>query len=147
MITFEAPTMQDLQYIADNLREKDRIELEATHEKAAPVVMSCLGVIGAKHVVKVDGEPVFVGGFVPSALNTVFAWGFGTDKASKYMKTITRFIRMCLKAIKTTGVTRVETKCALGVAPIAWLCAIGLNQTSNIGKYNGQTFVMQFGEI
>lgn len=147
MIAFEKPTLDDLNYISMKLRERDFIELAATSFEVQETILRALSVEGYKTVVKVNGEPVFIGGFIPSAPNTVHAWGFGTDKAGGFMKSITRHAKTCIAALKTTGVTRIETRCDLKLAPIAWLCAIGLNQTVNIGKYNGRSFALQYGEF
>lgn len=68
---------------------------------------------GLSCVVELDGEDVFAfGAIIPnSSPQRASIWGFGTDKAPKVIKHVTRFIRTDLIPIlSASGVTRAEVK-------------------------------------
>lgn len=145
-ITTKEPTKQDIEFIAANLRGRDQTEFDACSFGAMEAAIFSANLPGVKRCLYADGEPVFVGGFVPVGHDIVQAWGFGTEAARRYMIAITKETRKLVRAMVKHGeVKRIQAQALVG--PSAdWLKVLGLKNSVPIGVMNGQQFVYVWGE-
>jgi hypothetical protein len=145
MIQIVEPDQIHVNQVLKGLRERDRLEIEATAFDVGFSVQRCLKVEGYKRAALIDGRAVFIGGLMPVAPGCVRAWGFGTDETRKVIKAVTRHARMAISALPSAGVTRVDAVCRADVAPMGWLKSLGLVNSSPIGPMNGAEIVIQWG--
>jgi hypothetical protein len=84
----------DLEFVATHLRKQDVMELSVTRDldDVPSLVEAANDSVVCKVAVTKDGEPVFAFGAKYLAPHEVQLWGFGTDRAPKVSRAVTRYI-------------------------------------------------------
>ena len=129
-----------LEYVLQNLRQKDEEEVRATiyqgsaHETAKMV----WHIPGPKWEARADdGEPVVVGGFTPVWPGLGSGWMFGTDRWKEVALEVTRTVkRSILPSIDRRGVHRIECRQIAGnTEVIRWLGLLGFHREAVTAQF------------
>lgn len=132
------PTEEDVDFILSRLRECDRHEITsvgATLDHAKRLAM----VADDCHVMKHNGEPVFVFGSRPTWPHVRGIFGFGTDKTWRVMPMVTTFINRVWKPrmFNELGATRIEVRLPISCThSINWLSKLGMKADCAIDHYS-----------
>lgn len=130
-----------LEFVLGNLRREDDLEMRATvyqgsAEATAKLVAS---VPGPKWEARAnsDGEPVVVGGFVPTWPGVGSGWMVGTDRWDEVVVEVTRAMkRHILPTLDARGVHRIECRAmAANTASIRWLELVGFKREAVIAQF------------
>jgi hypothetical protein len=112
-VTISAGTRKSIRYVAEHLREADRIEFAATtpildpDEVAARIVNNAEMVFVAHH----DDVPVSCWGLMRMWRGVGYAFCFGTDDWGKVLLAMTRHVRrFMLPLLLDNGFHRIETR-------------------------------------
>ena len=142
------PPKDDLLYILDNLRERDRQEIYATRwDEDADALANELCAMGEfRWAAYLDGRPVAAIGAAPRWPGVWSVWAFGTDDWNKVILTLTRHVRdFMIPAIHYSGFHRADCL-ALETHEDArkWLTFLGGEQEEKLDNWgkNGENFVV-----
>ena len=119
-VTFHRPTEEMVQFIADNMRDADRIEVEASDGwKPLEALHKSLGASHLSTVACVQGVPCVVFGLVIHDImaGTGSPWMLGTDGALKHRRqfltetpqVIEEMLRKCVKLVNHVHVKNRES--------------------------------------
>jgi len=88
----------DLQFVASNLRQEDRIELSATRDVEDWYGLAIAGYSSFyKKAAIWNRRPVFVFGAAQTPMpGIVQVWGFGTPNAARVLKPVTKYIKQTM---------------------------------------------------
>ena len=143
----EDPTFEQVLFIAENMRERDREEIYATRygEDPAEVARDVMRAGDFKWIALVDGTPVAAWGAYPRWPGVWTGWAFGTDDWPKAVRAVTRHVRrFMLPGLYHAGAHRVDCLAYAGHTDARdWLDYLGAKPEKpldNWGK-NGETFV------
>jgi hypothetical protein len=114
-VEFKPVTPAAITYIAANMRQSDRDELNAMLPLASEMEAAWFSLHspGVSYVCWVDDNPVFAFGVAIDfkSPHRGGAWGFGTDDTPKAIRQITKFIRRkFIPELIEAGVKRVEVR-------------------------------------
>jgi len=135
-------------YIAQNLRERDREEINATRWSETPESLAAdtFACGNFQWVAYLDDEPVASIGAFPGIPNVWTVWAYGTDKWPKVVKTLTRHVRrFMIPALENTEAVRVHCFAYDGHTDARrWLEALGATPETRLDNWgkNGQRFVL-----
>ena len=109
MIRVEQPTREALAYIVANLREQDRLELDATTYALDDGYVGHLWALRASQWVVSDGLPAAVIGAWPRWPGVWGVYAFGTDAFESVALTLTKHVRRhMIPAMLRAGCHRAE---------------------------------------
>lgn len=141
------PPFEDMLYIAQNLRERDREELFATRygDDPADLARDALMSGAFRWAAYLDGRPVAAIGAFPRWPNVWSAWAYGTDEWPQVVLTLTKHARrFMMPAIYRSGAIRMDAM-ALSTHHDArrWLASLGAKPETTLANWgkSGQTFV------
>lgn len=147
----EAPTPDSVRRVAENMRERDRMEFMAvsyatTHTELVESLVARYGEHNDVVVAYSGDEPVVVGGLLRLRPNVATLMLFATDQINEIGAELTRFVRQRLFAqYRAQGVHRIECASMDGYAEVhRWVLALGLKREGPaMRKYgrNGEGFV------
>ena len=130
-----------LEFVLGNLRDADEAEMRATVYQGSAEATAKLvaGVPGPKWEARADsdGEPVAVGGFVPTWPGVGSGWMVGTDRWDEVVVEVTRAMkRHILPSLDARGVHRIECRAmAANTAAIRWLDMLGFKREAVIAQF------------
>jgi hypothetical protein len=134
-------TQYGLEFVLGNLRDADEAEMRATvyqgsAEATAKLIASVPGPKWEARADK-DGEPVAVGGFVPTWPGVGSGWMVGTGRWDEVIIEVTRAMKQhILPALDARGVHRVECRAMeANVASIRWLEMLGFKREAVIAQF------------
>jgi len=94
MIEIVAGSHRDISEVVDHLRDIDRQEIYCQMEEGGEDLLVVMALEQNSRVCRLDGEPVAVFSFSAINVSTVAVNLFGTDKITRAIPAITRFIFM-----------------------------------------------------
>jgi hypothetical protein len=127
------PVLEDVQYIARNMRERDRAEIFATRWDDDPdaLAASAMEVPGSLWVVSKGGTPVALFGARPMWPGVWCAYAFGTDHWPEVVLTMTRHIMRFIIPSLTPRAHLVVAFCHEDhVSSMRWLRRMGAEPVS-----------------
>lgn len=149
MIRVEIATLDALKYVAEHMREADRVELSATSlsDSATYLADNIMAHAVAAFVARDENRlPISAWGLYPMwpGVGTVFA--FGTDDWGKALLTMTRQVRrFMIPFVLDHGFHRVECRALAGRKDVArWLALLGAKQEAVLRSSGrrGEDFIL-----
>lgn len=145
----EKVTYEDVHHICSRLRATDEHEFSSVGylpEYGWILVNNCAVTGGEAFVAFLRGEPVFAFGTNGSFPHVRWLWGFGTDKATRVMPEVTRFVKEeWLPRMMHSGVRRIEVRLPRSCTQsIEWLKSFGMYIESDDVRHlslTGEPFV------
>lgn len=146
----DAPTREDVAYVASRMRARDVAEFMAvsraeTHEELAHGLVDRYGAAPDTFCAYLDNEPVAVGAMVEHRPNVITLMFFASDRLPAIGPALTRWIRQRLfPRYKARGVHRIECASMDGYEDAhRWIEVLGLRREAVVPCYGrgGETFV------
>ena len=144
MVKGSPDTLNALQRVLNNLRDRDRRETELSdwtpaeladsiNKSATKIVVACLGV-----------RPVFAFGTYPLTRTSRQVWGFGTDETPRVMRAVSKYAsRVLIPDERKGGVHRFELRLpSAHITNIHWLRMLGAKIEGTLYGFgpNGEQF-------
>lgn len=142
-----APPFEDVLFVAQNLRERDRVELFATRFTDDPdgIAHDAVRSGNFRWGAYLDGEPVAMFGGFPRWPGVWTMWAYGTDKWPSVVRAITRFgLNFIAPALYHAGAHRMDALSYAGHDDARqWLQFLGAEAEFTLEKWgkNGEDFV------
>lgn len=139
-------TLRDLSYIAANLRQEDRHEIECQMDGWNAAALALSAMQGPAYIVELDGNPEAAFGACEQRQGLWIAWSWGTVRMARCVPSITRFFYQVLGPhVSKAGAWRVEARPLAGnELAVRWLKRLGATERCVLPSYgkNGEDFLL-----
>lgn len=139
-------TLRDLSYVAAHMRAADRAEVEAQIDEWSAVQVAAFSLRDFAYVVELNGNPEAAFGCGQVRNGYWIAWSWGTDRLTKCLPVMIRFITEQLQpAVYEAGALRVEARAMVSHRQARrFLERIGGTYRCELPAYgkNGEPFVL-----
>ncbi len=138
--------IRDMSYIASNLRDEDRHEIDCQCAWWSPALIAHGAMRGFSYVVKLDGQPHAAFGAAEERPGLFHAWSWGGPLMHRCVPAITRhFYAVLGPAVANAGAWRVEARAlASNELALRWLRRLSATERCVLPNYgkNGEDFVL-----
>lgn len=140
-------TLRDLSYVAANLRDEDREEIDCQFAEWSPAGLAAASMRGPAYVVTVHGNPEAAFGASPTLNPGLWiAWSWGTTRMWRAVPRITEFVSSVLiPDLVAAGCWRCEARAMTRhTAAHRWLKRMGAREQGPLECYglNGEDFTL-----
>jgi hypothetical protein len=147
MSAFIVPaTLRDLSYIGANLRQEDRLEIDAQLPGWTPSTLAAGHMVGMAFVVEWKGNPEAAFGYAEQRQGLWIAWSWGTRRMWRCVPAILDFyLHHAGPAVIDAGAWRVEARMLSGnVMAERFLVAMGATRRCELPGFgvHGEEFIL-----
>jgi RimJ/RimL family protein N-acetyltransferase len=146
-VTIRPANLRDACFIAANMRDQDRREIDAVlqFDSTAQIAAACLYASEDRaFIAYLNGDPVAAMGLTPLHPGCLSGWAWGTKRMWRVIPAVTRFCRASWRKLQAEGFRRIEVH-TIADHDIShqWLEKIGAKREGIARAYgrNGEDYV------